>query len=237
MKSLYDVWLTTSPDQDFSAGVQLITQYAPGAVTAKILSRLRSIALSGAEPGEYELGKLDAALRDTPAPPVIRIASEAPVLPMFGNPAWLASVVHIASDAPALTTIRMAKNQTGAGDWRQGIEVAKPLHKAHSHHHALMVSATSDEQRADHARKIMEDILPKIDRIYDGARAGEAVEENTDKEPPVGNPLRRLQSLRTRVSRLRNQLIPGASNSTRRAALEAELKQKLVEIEALEAQV
>ena len=117
----------------------------------------------------------------------------------------------------------------------------RALHKLHSHHHALMVAATTDEERGEHARKIMREILPELDAEYDRIRAGATAEPPQKtvemEQGPILNTMqmmKRLASVCTRIARLKNHLIPKAPDKKRRAQLEKELTEKTAEKERLE---
>jgi len=209
-------------DGSFRTAVRLMREHAPGAVTARLLGRLDSIALSGSEPGEYEWGKVRHTLRQVdhvPAPPAPRPKQDPPPAPPVGP-----------TDSGAVGTTPEARR----------------LHKMHAHYHALLHSATTDSERADHAHVIMSDIIPRLDAIYDSLRANATTELTAQDFDPIAIPggalggvdaLRRLQSLRTRVSRLRNQLIPQSPTVERRAELEKELELKRAEIARIESEI
>jgi hypothetical protein len=220
MDNLLDYYLRHT-DRSFAAGVDLLHRHAPTAVTGKIMQRFHAIVATRAQPGEYELGKLRAALRDTLIPPHDDPADPAP-------------------DRPPSAPERMVLAGTPISDR------AKRLHKEHAHYHALLLTATTDAARADHAHIIMSDIIPALDAYYDNLRAGSPDTPITDDFDPIPitggalggvDTIRRLNSLRTRVSKITRQLLPAAPTVARRAELEKELEQKRAEIARIEADI
>ncbi len=220
--TLFDTWQHDYAGE-FHYGVALLVAHCPGAVTAKIRERLQHLAATGQFPDGYMAGKLENALRDNPTP------NPSPK----GEGGLIAAPVEVGGVEWKRPEQAPLPFGGGAGG---GVDLARPLHKLHSHHHALLVSATTDETRAEQARKIMEEIIPNLDAIYDAARNG-------DPHPPAPSSqaeksgvdlIRRLQSLRTRVARIRNQLLPAVLNLARKAELEKELETKLAEITRIE---
>ncbi len=184
---------------DFAAGVRLLDEHNPGAVTNLILDRLKKAAAPGKKPNRYELGKLSEALQKTrinPTPdPSPDASGRGDVEPSVANTA-----TATAPNQPAISNQQSATNpqqtapkpQTpghppspstsplpvGEG---QGVglnapivssPLAKSLHKRHDHVHALLTAAKTDEERAKYAKEIMEDIVPALDAEYDRLRAG-----------------------------------------------------------------
>jgi hypothetical protein len=222
MQNLLD-YFEQHTDGSFDTAVRLVRAHAPGAITARLLGRLDSIAISGSEPGEYEWGKVRHALRNVEQVPDIA----APVQPTQEN-------------KQQEKTERTATGNVGT------TPEAKRLHKEHAHYHALLHSATTDAERAEHAHHIMSDIIPRLDAIYDSLRAGDNPEPTATDFDPIAIPggalggadaMRLILSLRSRVSRLKTKLIPNAPTVERRAALEKELEQKLAEIARLESDI
>jgi len=221
MNTLHDYFLLHT-DKSFAAAVRCVREHAPRAVTPRMLQRLEHLVLTGDEAGEYEWGKVRGAMcaAPPPAPP----------------PKGRGDVVN--SSRVQETPLRPPS------PWGEGPGVGpRTLHKQHSHYHALMVSATTDADRAEYARKIMLGIIPALDAYYDALRAGanpEAPAEDFDPIPISGgsvggvDTLRRLQSLRTRVSKIRLHLLPNVVSVARKAALEKELEQKRAEIARIE---
>lgn len=218
-RTLYDIW--ESGGYGFERGVNLLVKHAPKALTSKALQTLRLLAASGEAPSDYYLEKMRYALEQSPAPETFDLKPYTEPRPTATQGGFTTSI----------TFTKSAFHPTGAIEIR--VPEAKDLHKQHSHYHALMVTAETDQERGEYARTIMEQVIPELDRLYDAARArnaGEPVEE--PPAPATTSDFRRLQSLRTRVARLRNQLIPAASGA-RRAQLEQELTEKLKLIKAL----
>ena len=237
--SLYDIW-QTDYGRDFAAGVRLLALYNPKAVTQKTMLRLQVLASS---PGEfitdYDQGKLEAALRDTD------MASCKELSPLRSAPETRNTHPETRNPHPETqNTHPETRNPPTA------TPTTRALHKLHSHHHALMVSAGTDEERGAQARKIMREILPALDAEYDKQRnptpvpspEGRGDGESAERlPPPFGGGdgggvemMKRLASLRTRIARLKNHLIPDAKNTKRRAQLEKELLEKTADKERIE---
>jgi len=105
---------------------------------------------------------------------------------------------------------------------------ARRLHKLHDKVHADMRAATTDEQRFLCAQRIMEDILPALDEIYDRIRAYESGREEPNPadvfgytRKQVGEMIRRYQSLKTLISRTRKRI--EQSEGTEREQCEVQL--------------
>lgn len=179
----------------------------------RILMRLQARAISGAEPDEYELGKLENALKETEFPKLHTI--EITTGTQEQDPV-------IAEVTP--TTITSA--------------AAKSLHKLHGHVHAQMTMATTNEERADLARQIMVEIVPKLDAEYDRLRGNDKEEtpDTADQQSDTTPLFRKLQSLRARISRLKNEIIPAATGA-RLAKYQQELEEKTAKKEAIELQL
>lgn len=219
--NLRDHWLQQGGD--FAAGVALLLAQGRHLVTARILVQIQQAALTG-QPGEYLVGKLTDALAKLPAP----VASVGNSVSVSGIPSIDSSRATIHLDGPTAEPAPQGGTRLpAAGPLRdEGLR----LHRRHSAAHALMARPdATDAERAELAREIMLDIMPALDALYDRIRAGK-----TDLPPtsPLEqeNNLTRLLSLRTRVSRLRNKLIPAATGE-RLAQLEQELAEKLAEID------
>lgn len=211
MTTLYDIW-----DGNFAAGVALLARHGGSpAITRLAWERLQTIAATGGHVDAYNSGKLETALRS--------VISQSPAEKEGPVPD-----IEVATSITETSAVA-ATDRTRA------------LHKLHSHHHALMVAATTDEERGEHARKIMREILPELDAEYDRIRAGATAEpppKTVEREQgPVLNTMqmmKRLASVRTRIARLKNHLIPEAPDKKRRAQLEKELTEKTAEKERLE---
>jgi hypothetical protein len=212
--TLNDIWLNQHGG-DFATGVELLKKHNPTAVTSRILQRFQEVSFTGATPNGYERGKLAGALQKTAAP-VNGIDLKKPIRITPPEPSEQEEV---------RTTVKPASTT----------EAAKRLHKEHAHVHAQMVMSQTDTDRADHARKIMETIVPSLDEEYDKLREG-----TTEAAPPkqdATKTLRQLQSVRTRIARLRNVLIPKEQDKKRLAQLEKELAEKIIQKEKLESEL
>lgn len=176
-RSLHTIW-EQDHGRDFAAGLALLRANNPQAVTANILAAWERKAAIGKGINRYDIGKLAEALQKplptlfpsqgssalqvqspsapqeqsgpvtTPPPARTELPATQPVEPL----------PPVATEQPKLTS-----------------DEAKRLHKEHAHYHTLMVAATTDEERAMYARKIMDDINPALDREYDRLRAIAAV--------------------------------------------------------------
>ena len=226
-ETLYDTWMRDHAG-DFAAGVALLARHGGSpALTRLAWERLQIIAGTGGSADAYNLGKLESALRSltslTPGP----------------------SPVERGAVAPDATVNVAAPLSPGEGPGVRPNDRTRALHKLHSHHHALLVAAATDDERATHAHAIMREILPALDAEYDRLRANLTPDPSPVERGAVESPLstgegsgvrqiKRLASLRTRIARLKNHLIPGADDKKRRATLEKELAEKTAEKEVLE---
>ena len=223
---------------DFAAGVRLLEEHNPTAVTPGILQRLQKIAATGKGLSRYDTGKLADALRKTAVPGAVPGIPDAPPPP----PPLAVPELPAAADIPAVAEAPATPEPTLTS------EAAKALHKEHAHVHALMVSATDDATRAAHAKDIMERINPALDAEYDRLLATPANDTPAEEKPeaplhstpgPILNKTdadnyKKLQSVRSRISRLKKELIPKATDPKRKAQLEQELAGKLAERDNLE---
>lgn len=119
---------------------------------------------------------------------------------------------------------------------------AIPLHKEHSHLHALLTAAKTDKERFALADKIMRDIIPALDRIYDRIREWEKT-GTLPAIPTAAAPVadgaklvKRLQSLRAQRSRIRKELAAAKTDAERVKKAE-EIQKRETEIAEVEAQL
>lgn len=222
MDTLYDHWQRATPGT-FQDGVQLLLQHCPGAATPILLGRFIRAAGRGGYVSEYDSAKLAGILRAHPAPDAGHTPARIPLVrrrikqPEGQRQDPAPDADQPDNDKPVKPSAR-----------------AIALHKEHSHHHALLVAATTDAQRAEHAAAIMQRIIPALDAEYDRTRIG----ATTDEPPRRGvagsaDLLRRLQVVRVRLSKLK-KLIPAAPNLERRRQLETEQAEKEAEKARLE---
>jgi len=218
MSTLHDIWQHHYAG-DFAAGVRLLADHGPHTVTRKIMQRLQMLAATGAYVGKYESDKLAAALHsiaagdDDTLPPPAAKKTAAPTAP-----------AAVPTSPEATTT-----------------EKAKALHKAQAYEHAQMVTADTDEQRAQHAIAIMEDIVPALDKEYDALRAGDQEPGQQTDEIAVhpildlgdAKKLKRLQSVRSRISNIKKKLAQ-AQTPARKQELEKQLAENTAQKELLE---
>lgn len=97
---------------------------------------------------------------------------------------------------------------------------ARRLHKEHSHLHAVMAEAamSNDKKKAFAvAQKIMEEVIPELDAIYDAVRkwleTGTIIEVNVGQSEDLKQ-YKREQHLRNKRSKLRQWLDRGQKRST-----------------------
>lgn len=220
--TLYDIWLRDSPG-DFAAGVRLLAQH-DGAkhLTRTTWARLQTLAATGDYVGTYNQGKLEGALQK------VDIAPDAVPQPALSPPPPVVAP-EVPPPAPHPSPLTSDK--------------AIALHKEHAHVHALMVAATTDEERAEHARDIKERIVPALDAEYDRLRAAQSnptpdpsPEKEGGRSTKTASSFKKLQSLRSRISTLRKK-IPLEKDPKRKAKLEQELSDKITERERLEAEL
>lgn len=243
MTTLLHIW-QTHYHSDFAAGVRLLTEHNPGAVTRAILARLQTLAATGDYVGRYEQGKLEYALHNTsieapPAPPGRGGDAPAPGVPGVASTTTAATSVI----TEAMSTTPHPPNGGAGGGLTS--DLARTLHKEHAHVHALMVAATTDEERLKYACDIMLRIMPALDAEYDRLRAEASPNvrpaETADDEA-IGRPIlnntdarafKKLQSVRSRISTLRKK-IAAEKDPGKKAKWEHELEAKIAERERLE---
>ncbi len=204
---------------DFAAGVALLREHGPDRVTKSIMERLLRVAYTGEQPNAYELGKLTDALgkislTPDPSPEMEGRRDDDAAHPTLPSISGEGSGVGLTSDR------------------------AKELHKLHSHHHTLMVTAQDDATRAEHATAIMEDIIPNLDEEYarlKGHGAASPTEAGKGGDDGVAK-MRRLQSLRTRIGQLNNKL-KKPKDLKQKHKYENELAEKTAEKERLESEL
>jgi hypothetical protein len=210
--NLYEYW-AAMPGHTFRSGVELLLQYlTKEACTRQMLVRLQSAAFGTKSPDGYLTGKLHQALRSIP--------------------------YHYDADAATTETVAADADDTQPVSNTLTSPRARALHKEHSHYHALMVAAQTDQDRAYYSKHIMQRIIAALDAEYDRLRAGGLPDDApaTIAEPAAKAPVtdfQRLHSLRTRVSRIRNKLLPEATGD-RLQELQQELADKLAVIAAIE---
>jgi len=222
--TMYDYFLQEK--MTFAQGVNIMNNYpiASLGITKSAAENLNNIARKR-KPTEAERGKLYIALRKIPYEVSEKPAPEPPKQNPIPIP------VPIQQPAPTPDDFRA----------HPLFQQAKELHKRQSYVHALMVNATTDEDRAQHAIELMETITPQLDALYDRMRNPEPTTAYTfkyevqgyDQNEPAAD-LKKLLSLRTRISKL-NKIIPEAKSLERRKELEAELAAKIAEKERIEA--
>lgn len=240
-------------DSDFAAGVRLLSDHNPGVVTKAILARLQMLAVTGNYVGEYEKGKLAYALSQSPVEAPLY---QAPLSPPKGGKGVVRHgiPVNLTQESDAPSPLGGVGGGLPSGGTEGGLTSphAKALHKEHAHIHALMVAASTDEERAAHARDIMERIIPALDAEYDRLRAQSSDDskssddsddsKSSDDSDAIGRPIlnagdarafKKLQSVRSRISTLRGK-VQKEKDPDKKARWEAELEKKIAERERLE---
>lgn len=222
-KTLLEIW-QTEHGSDFATGVQLLAanggeQY----LTRNLWQRMQGLTYPGAYVDTYHAKKLAWAIERTTTPPPTpppgeRGAATSPASPKGAAPAT--------EKAPVTS------------------EKAKNLHKKHGHEHALMVTAKTDEARAEHATTIMEEIVPQLDAEYDRLRSANDESpleggKGGDGTAPILNSddfaaLKKLQSVRARISTLKGK-IKKEKDPARQKDLEQQLTEKEAERDRLDA--
>lgn len=115
---------------------------------------------------------------------------------------------------------------------------ARTLHKEHAYLKARLIAAGSNEERYDLADRIMSEIIPTLDDIYDQVREWERTgrvrgESRREIVSQVVQKLNRRGSIRSALSRLKKQLAGNIPAEERQEAekRQAELAAELHEIE------
>lgn len=240
--TLYDIWQRDHTG-DFAAGVALLVQHNPSAVTKGILVRFQTLAATGAYVGNYERGKLAYALQRSAA------AGSPGAPPVDGRPILSRSESsRSASPIEGGKGVEQTAPPPSAPDAKLTSEKAIALHKEHAHVHALMVAAPNETTRAELARQIMDHIIPALNEEYDrlraapspleGGQGGENGEVDNTGIAPILNAnsaadFKKLQSVRSRISTLRGK-IKKEKDPKKKAKREQELETKIAERERLE---
>lgn len=165
----------------FALGVRLFEEVGG---RAELLARLKKHVFDP-KPPEWEAYKLETELAE--------MARAQPTRPVE----WPYSVAaQVAAEEPqAVRDLR---------------EKARRLHSEHRHVHAMMAAARNDRDRLTEAKKIMDEIVPQLDRIYRNIR----VFENTGLLPTVADRmadsradlLETRQKLREKASKLKKKI-------------------------------
>ena len=223
MTNLFDIWQDKHPGGDYAAGVRLLQEAGWGGLTPKIQQDLLAAMITGVWTPHLK-GKVESGLKRCRAPKIMEELNATEQIQPTTTP-----------DRPVATPL-----SPPAEGGKLSSPTAIKLHKEHSYLHALMVAAKNDRERGRLAKKIMEEIIPALDREYDRLRAGASLPADT--EPSAETPamtavdmIKRQNSLRARTSRLRNHMIPNAPNLARKQELEAELSVKEKELNNLTA--
>lgn len=223
MTTLYDAWQQDCGGE-FAAGVRLLVEAGAPGITDGALARLMQLARRRGYVTDYDKGKLTGALKK------IRLQNQ---------PGPASQPVN-EMQPPETKSHRRDPELPASPQKPAPAPKAIALHKLHSHHHAIMVAAKTDEERAEHARKIMQEILPALDRYYDRQRSGAPLDEPESAAPaesPGANEadlIRRQAVLRVRISKLTRHLIPSAPTLARKQQLESELAAKRQELLGIE---
>ena len=113
---------------------------------------------------------------------------------------------------------------------------ARSIHKQHAHIKSQLISATADEDRYGYARKIMEEIIPSLDRIYDQIRQWESTGEiPAIIENKPDDRYKKINSVAPRISRLKKLLGDEKLTPAKRQKYEKELVDKQILLAKLKA--
>jgi len=211
---------------NFAEGVRLLIAHGgERLLTKQSFHRLQMLAVNGQPVDEYNLGKLTGALNKIPAAGIVSTTFTQPLPPELKADKGIESIGGVEADPEVPYKLTSPK--------------AKALHKEQAHYHALMVNAETEKDRGEHAGEILR-ISKELDLEYDRLRSLQnpgIEEELADAKPATlqqsAEDVRRLHSLRTRIARLKNRLIPNASGK-QRADWEKELAKKQAEVQRLE---
>ena len=120
---------------------------------------------------------------------------------------------------------------------------ARKLHKRQAMLHGQLSVVATDGERYELAKEIMEEVIPNLDRIYDTIRAW----EKTGDLPTAAKSddgfrrgvelMKRLNSLKPRISRLKSLLKKTSPDPDERQKYEKELKEKELEVLEIEEQI
>ena len=119
----------------------------------------------------------------------------------------------------------------------------KRLMKQRSRLHAMLCSASSDEERYDIAYEMCVKIQPQIDQVYGAIRAWEeegALPASADQDDIVQATVKKMlrrDSLKVRLSQLRSKLRKKELDAAARQQYEEEIDEKTKELDGLEAQL
>ena len=120
---------------------------------------------------------------------------------------------------------------------------ARKLHKRQAMLHGQLSVVASDGERYELAKEIMEEVIPNLDRIYDTIRAWQKTGElptaaKSDDGFRRGVELmKRLNSLKPRISRLKALLKKTNLDPKERQKYEKELREKELEVVEIEKKV
>lgn len=113
---------------------------------------------------------------------------------------------------------------------------AKNLHKQHSAIHQQMVSASSVEDRAQFANKIMNDIWPELDAHYEDIRefhrTGNIPQEINKIQQETVEKMRLYESLRHKISRTAKK-VKNETDKVKKSALQYDLNKYQEQREAI----
>jgi len=214
--------------REFRAGFILLQQH--GACSPQTMHLLSGFARGGWVPAT-EREMLESYL--------LAAAKAAPTEPKTASEPTVRVVMH---DHPTAAPTKKGHEPHEIVALRQS---AIPLHKRHSHLHALLTAATTDNARYELAAEIMERVIPPLDRTYDQIREWQrtgtlpstaTVAANGTTSPDGAALMKRLHSLRAQRSRLRKELAAAKTDSERVAKAE-EIQKRETEIASVEAQL
>jgi HPt (histidine-containing phosphotransfer) domain-containing protein len=116
---------------------------------------------------------------------------------------------------------------------------AKSLHKEHAYLKAQLLNSASDEDRYVLAERIMDNVIPQLDDIYDRIREWEATgrvrgESRREIVSEVVQKLNRRGSIRSILSRLKKQLQEKDLSESERQEAEKKIVEVSAELEEIE---
>lgn len=116
---------------------------------------------------------------------------------------------------------------------------AKTLHKEHAYLKAQLISSPTDDDRYVLAERIMDNVIPQLDDIYDRIREWEMTgrvrgESRREIVSEVVQKLNRRGSIRSIISRLKKQLQDPKLPAAERQEAEKKLTEVTAELEEIE---
>lgn len=177
--------------RDYLAGVMLLSKFAPG---QRMIPNFLKMAVS---PSQYYKEKLIYELEKIC--PRRKIVKPTPLPKIVYNPGDPRAPEIMIAEKPRLENTKEIP------------EGAKELHKEHSFVHEKMRNAKSDAMRLKCAKKIMQEIIPALDALYQGKqieKTPQIVEIPIEQLSPL-NIHKKIANLRTNISKLKGKITQG----------------------------